>query len=65
MEDKHQNTRSDAHNKPEICVLWVMVGSLSDGGMASPALFVFDDAHIVGITGGQDDYRKVEDDDPV
>lgn len=42
-----------------------MVGCLGDGGVVSSALFVFDDAHVVGVAGGEDHDGDVKVEDPV
>lgn len=65
IEGKYENSGSDPHDESEVGVLWVVVGSLRDGGMSGSALFVFDDAHVVGVTGGEDDDGEVDYNDPI
>ena len=58
--DKDEYGCCDAHDKPEVCILGKMIGSLGDGAVVGSTLFVFDDTHIVGVAGSENDDGKVE-----
>lgn len=55
VEGEYEYGGADAHDESEVGVLRVVVGGLGDGGMSGPALFIFDDAHVIGVAGSQYD----------
>ena len=61
MKTEDKNGGSDAHDKSEISILRVVVGSLCDGGMIGPTFLVLNDAHVVSIERGKYNDGKVED----
>ena len=66
VENEHEDTGGDSHVEPEECVLREVVGCLSDGGVRKGlALFIFDDAHIVGVAWCKDDDGHVDEYNPV
>lgn len=65
VEGEDEYGGADAHDEAEVGVLGVVVGGLGDGGVSGPALLVFDDAHVVGVAGGEDDDGQVDHHDPV
>lgn len=65
VKDQYEYGRSNAHDKPEVGVLRVVISGLRDGGVSSSALFVFDDAHVVGVEGCEYDDGQVDDDYPI